>query len=789
MDTRTPFAQTERKLFSRKVPAMGTFTLRPFLVAQDSILLHRWVTQPYAHFWGLQSADLAEVVRTYEELVSRPGYAVWLGEFEGQPAFLMEAYDPAQDFLAEHYATQPGDVGMHVLVGPPQQRLSGFTWAVFNTLMEFLFANKNTQRIVVEPDIRNTKIHALNRRAGFRYQDILDLPHKRAHLAVCTRTDYAQATAPPQVQVSPHFRARPEAWDRANRWLVAKALGEFTHEHLLTPELVARTTDKYQLVAPHTQATYQFIANRTALDHWQIAPESVIKLTMAGPQPIEAVTFIQEFQEPLGLPNEFLPTYLDEITSTLRSAVHKLGHHHSAAEDLIHADFQEIEHVMFEGHPVFVANSGRLGFGISDFNRYAPEANTPFRLVWVAAHRNHAQFTAVQHLSYDLVINQALGEETRRNFERQLQQADLVPEDYLLMPIHPWQWEHKISTHFAAALHRQHLVYLGEGPDRYSAQQSIRSLFNMDHPQHYYIKTALSILNMGFMRGLSAHYMASTPPITDWISDLLGTDQLLQAYGFEMLREVASVGYRHPDFEALGRTHINNKMLAALWRESPITKIEQGQSLMTMAALLHIDAYGKGLLGQLIRASGLSPQAWLRHYLQAYLTPLLHCFYQYGLVFMPHGENLILVFENYVPVRALMKDITEEVIVFDPKQELPEAAARLYVETSDEQQLLYLFTDVFDCFFRFLGAQLPAQKIESEELFWEQVALVVHDYQAQYPEQSAAFARWDLFQPTFQRCCLNRLQLSNTKHMLDLADPINSLQFSGTLENPIAKYR
>ena len=30
-------------------------------------------------------------------------------------------------------------------------------------------------------------------------------------------------------------------------------------------------------------------------------------------------------------------------------------------------------------------------------------------------------------------------------------------------------------------------------------------------------------------------------------------------------------------------------------------------------------------------------------YLDAYLAPLLHCFYAHDLAFMPHGENVILV--------------------------------------------------------------------------------------------------------------------------------------------------
>ena len=230
-------------------------------------------------------------------------------------------------------------------------------------------------------------------------------------------------------------------------------------------------------------------------------------------------------------------------------------------------------------------------------------------------------------------------------------------------------------------------------------------------------------------------------------------------------------------------------MLAALWRESPHTKVPEDRQLMTMAALLHVDPAGTALVGELIGQSGLGAEAWLRRYLHAYLSPLLHCFYQYELVFMPHGENLILVLKDQAVERVLMKDITEEILLFDQDRPLPEDVERVRVDTTDEMKLLYLYTDVFDGFFRFLGSLLDAQGIFAEADFWQLVAETVQIYQERHPELQERFARYDLFQPTVRRCCLNRLQLSNTKHMLNLADPMNSLKFEGVMENPIASFK
>ena len=256
-----------------------------------------------------------------------------------------------------------------------------------------------------------------------------------------------------------------------------------------------------------------------------------------------------------------------------------------------------------------------------------------------------------------------------------------------------------------------------------------------------------------------------------------------------MLDEAATIGYENADYANFGTANIHNKLLAALWRESPLTKAQPHQQLMTMAALLHVDSLGNSLLTHLIAESCVSVAAWINAYLHCYLRPLLHCFYQYELVFMPHGENVILVLEGQVPVKILMKDITEEVILFDADRPLPEKVQRLYTETTDAMKVLALFTDVFDCFFRFMAPLLDTHLAFAESKFWQCVANCIHGYQESHPELAEKFERFDLFVPEFDRCCLNRLQLKNTKQMLNLSDPIESLILEGSLENPLYAFR
>jgi len=589
----------------------------------------------------------------------------------------------------------------------------------------------------------------------------------------------------------------PEAWARANRLLLRKAIAEYAHELIVEPEQLRPREGGfalYQLSSDDGATSYQFEARRLALRHWFIKPESIHKYRKGAEQPLDALQFIIECRQRLGIRDELLPIYLDEISSTLFGSAYKCmkADAPSSAELADATDFQAIEVAMTEGHPGFVANNGRLGFTAADYQAYAPEAGSAIRVIWLAVHKDHAAFSSISTLSYEQLLAEELGQETVDGFTREVAALGVDPADYHFMPAHPWQWFNKLSIAFAGYVAQRKIICLAYGRDHYIAQQSIRTFFNTSDRSKRYVKTSLSILNMGFMRGLSPYYMSGTPAINEFIKKLVDGDAFLRANGFTILREVASIGFRNHYYEAaIPADTPYKKMFSALWRESPLPLLQPGERLMTMAALLHVDKDGQALLPELIRRSGLGAKAWLKNYLKSYLTPLLHCFYKHDLTFMPHGENLILVLDKHVPVRAIMKDIAEEcaILNIEAKAKLPERVERLAVDVPDHFKLLGIFIDVFDGVLRHINQVLVENACCSEDDFWCAVADCVCDYEDAHPEMAEKFAHYDMFVPEFLHSCLNRLQLGNNVQMVNLADPASSLKMAGKLVNPIAGMR
>lgn len=174
---------------------IGSLVTRPFDLGSDVALLHRWVTNERARFWGMQQASVEDVRREYAAILDSPHHDARIGLHDGVPAYLMETYDPAHHELARHVRVQPGDLGMHFLVAPTDRPVHGFTRAVIAAVLGECFADPGVRRVLVEPDARNTAVHALNASVGFVVEAEVSLSDKTALLSTCTREAFERSTA------------------------------------------------------------------------------------------------------------------------------------------------------------------------------------------------------------------------------------------------------------------------------------------------------------------------------------------------------------------------------------------------------------------------------------------------------------------------------------------------------------------------------------------------------------------------------------------------------------------
>ncbi|MEU2664817.1 GNAT family N-acetyltransferase [Micromonospora sp. NBC_01740] len=176
--------------YRQDVDGFGRVTIRPVDPDTDTDLIHAWVSQERARFWGMRDAGRDRVEEIYRYLDSLPTHHAWLTHRDGTPVALFQTYEPAADPVGECYPVQPGDHGAHLLIGPPGAVERGFTGTLLRVFLDFVFADPRHRRVVMEPDARNDKAVERLRRTGFVAGPLIDVNGKRARLLFLDRETF-----------------------------------------------------------------------------------------------------------------------------------------------------------------------------------------------------------------------------------------------------------------------------------------------------------------------------------------------------------------------------------------------------------------------------------------------------------------------------------------------------------------------------------------------------------------------------------------------------------------------
>ncbi|MFF0449291.1 IucA/IucC family protein [Streptomyces sp. NPDC004609] len=607
----------------------------------------------------------------------------------------------------------------------------------------------------------------------------------------------------PALYTPPGLSAR--IWDRAAGRLLAKIIGEFAYEEIIEPVRVdpGGTAGADRTPAPGTSSrsaahTYTlelddaetylaFLARRGAYGGWRVVPGSVRRDGRPYGDPLD---FVVRARRLLGLDGATLGHLLRELTVTLIADT-GLDHTALTAAELADLGYAELEGHQ-NGHPWLVLNKGRVGFSATDAATWAPEARTPVALPWIAVRSGLAVYRGVPALATaaDLYARE-LSAPVHASFSASLRSKGLDPDGYLLLPVHPWQWDEVLLPLFAPAVARDDIVPLPTDGDLRLPQQSIRTFLNLDRPDRHTVKLPLSILNTLVWRGLPTERTLAAPAVTAWMHGLRDEDPFLRdECGMILLGEVASVTVEHPLYDRLPEVPYQYKeLLGAIWREPLEPRLAPGERARTLAALLHTDPGGRAFTAELVSRSRLAPDVWLRHLLAAVLPPLLHFLYRYGTVFSPHGENAIVVYDdNDVPVRLAIKDFVDDVNV--SARPLPEHGTmpddvRAVLLTEEPSFLTqFIHSGLFIGVFRYLAPLCEEQLGVREVVFWSLVRAEILRYQARFPELKGRYETFDLLVPRIERLCLNRNRLHLDGYRDRPRRPHAAVH--GTVRNPLA---
>lgn len=428
---------------------------------------------------------------------------------------------------------------------------------------------------------------------------------------------------------------------------------------------------------------------------------------------------------------------------------------------------EELERHFMDAHSYHPCYKSRMGFSVSDNQLYGPEFGHAFNVVWLAISKTRSDCKVSHHLNADHFFLDSVDHSIKVLFEEKLNALKKTTTDYRLIPVHPWQWEHTIMSNFAHELSNGELIYLGESNEKYQAQQSIRTLQNNHDPAKEYLKLSMNLTNTSSTRILANHTVLNGPIITDWLQNLIESNDTARNLRFVILKEIAGISFNQDKINDTRKPQTYGS-LGAIWRESIHSYLDEGESAVPFNGLSHLDnqyndSDSAPFIAPWIEKYGLN--TWVSQLLNVTVQPIIHMLYAEGIGMESHGQNIVLIMRDGMPTRIALKDFHDGVRYSTEHLTRPELSPTLVDMPESHKKLnrnSFIITDDVDavrdfscdCFFFICLSDLAIflkQHFElSESLFWEQVADTIYTYQQNHPELAERFELFDLFAPTYE---------------------------------------
>ncbi len=561
-------------------------------------------------------------------------------------------------------------------------------------------------------------------------------------------------------------------WARANRALIARMISELAYEQVLLPE---RCSDGWRLdvdaVAPDARSTsaesracgrWHFQATANLWGQLLIDVETLRGPGEAGETP-EAAEFLLALAPGMGMNDAQLAEHLEDLFNTLRGDCHLIEVHQRLGADEAIRLAEPQRQAVLDGHPKFLFNKGRRGWGVQSLERYAPEYGHPFQVEWLMVRRTRLE-SGRMAIDDDVLLDSVLSADEKRALLAARDGKCAVlgekAQAYALMPVHPWQWARMLSMLHVGDIGRGDMAWLGAFGDHFVAQQSLRTLTNASRPGHYDLKLPITIMNTSSYRGIPGQYMLAGPAASHWLKARAGDDEQLQRAGLEILAEPASAVIEHDQYGRLDEAPYRfRELCGVIWREGLALRVGEGEQALLMSELMQCDATGRAWLAAYIEASDIDAEQWLSRMFEATLIPMYHLLCRFGVIIIAHGQNLTLILRDGVPHRLALKDFQGDLRLVDEDfpeaHDLPRELVEVTVRLPPEKLIHDLQTGHFVTLLRFV-APLAEQVGVSETRFYQLCAKVLGDYMARHKALEARFDRFSLFKPRILRLGLNR---------------------------------
>lgn len=230
----------------------------------------------------------------------------------------------------------------------------------------------------------------------------------------------------------------------------------------------------------------------------------------------------------------------------------------------------------FRDRPFHPTAKAKVGWNKEAYQLYSPEFQQEVKLSWVAVRRDYVQ--AGEQAKED-ILYRLLTDEEKVRLREAFQKKGITEENYLALPVHPWQGANVIPTLYQKEIAKSICIPLDLELGAFTPTSSLRSLAPVSGGA-YHVKLPIGIFSLGALRLMPIRYLRNGEKGQMLLEQLKDRDSYLTKHLY-ICDERNWWGFRDPDLFADKPGHLTCQV-----RSYPNELMDESQfTLVSMAAL------------------------------------------------------------------------------------------------------------------------------------------------------------------------------------------------------------
>lgn len=305
------------------------------------------------------------------------------------------------------------------------------------------------------------------------------------------------------------------------------------------------------------------------------------------------------------------------------------------------------EQLVIEGHPCHPGAKMRKGLNPEETIAYSAEFKNTIPLRFVAVHKKEVSTAFMKAQDWNPII---FSFEPVLKAEAEIRLDDRI-DDYLLLPIHPWQTIHTLQELYKTEIEQEKIIIFDyEVP--YVAGMSFRTIFPAQYDTrrpHYKLTTNVHLT--GEVRTLSEQTIHNGPLMSNILQKIMKEDTSIDERRFIPIMERAGAHFLSANDSNIDMQTLRSENLACVIRDNVYSYINKDEWAIVGSALVaSVNGANQPLIVELIelyKAKHCLPLhdaivSFIEKYVANALTGFIPLMVKYGIGLEGHLQNTVV---------------------------------------------------------------------------------------------------------------------------------------------------